>query len=268
MMIGKYIACLLVLGLCLRAMGQPGVSALQGPARPGEETKGIAVVELFTSEGCSSCPPADELMSKINAAERKRGTGVILLTFHVDYWDRLGWPDRFGSADATKRQRDYAAAMRKESVYTPQVVVNGTTECIGSDEEKVYRAIRVARQTVAATEVTARATLEPDAKETPPKPRTLTIDYAAPTVPSGAVAWAFLVEDGLSTQVKAGENSGKTLRHDRVVRAMASEPARAEGKLTLTIPADASVSMLGVAIVIQDVQTRRVLGAAECEVPR
>ena len=94
----------------------------------------VAVVELFTSEGCSSCPPADVLLSKLSAETAKSGSGVYYLAFHVDYWDRLGWPDRFASADYTARQRAYAAAAGTRQVYTPQAVVNGAGKgFVGSD---------------------------------------------------------------------------------------------------------------------------------------
>src|SRR6187402_1594915 len=91
---------------------------------------GFAVVELYTSEGCSSCPPADELVSKIQ--KESNGQPVYILAFHVDYWNRLGWKDVFGDAAYSKRQNDYAQYLKLPSVYTPQIVVNGKKEFVGS----------------------------------------------------------------------------------------------------------------------------------------
>lgn len=252
-------ALAVVMGMVAAAAGQEP-AALTGPARHVEEPKGVAVVEMFTSEGCNSCPPADEVMSRLHASNRRNGaTGVILLSFHVDYWDRLGWVDRFATAAGTKRQREYAA-LRGQRPYTPQAVINGTAECIGSDEGKVMEEIRAARRTASATQVTARAAVETKAGEG----AVVTVAYTAPTAPAGAVAWAFVVEDGIKSEVKAGENKGRTLRHDRVVRGMGSESAKVEGKIAVAVPGDAAIG--GVVVVIQDAKTMKVLGAAETEV--
>src|SRR5882757_7431762 len=95
-------------------------------------SKGFAVVELSTSEGCSSCPPADELVEKIQK-DNKNGK-IYILAFHVDYWDHQGWKDRFSDREFSNRQRQYAGWLNLQTVYTPQIVVNGTTEYVGSDQ--------------------------------------------------------------------------------------------------------------------------------------
>ena len=101
--------------------------------------KGFAVVELFTSEGCSSCPPADDLLAKIQ--HDYKDSLVYVLAWHVDYWDHLGWRDRFSDHLFTNRQRWYADLLHVRSIYTPQVVVNGTTEYVGSKREPILKAI-------------------------------------------------------------------------------------------------------------------------------
>jgi len=103
------------------------------------EDKGFAVVELFTSEGCSSCPPADQLVAKIEKEVKDRP--VYILAYHVDYWNRAGWKDGFSSADYSKRQQDYAAYLHIQQVYTPQIVVNGRMEFVGSEEAVLRGAI-------------------------------------------------------------------------------------------------------------------------------
>ena len=101
---------------------------------------GFAVVELFTSEGCSSCPPADELVARIQ--KENSDQPVYILSFHVDYWNNLGWKDPFSSAAYSKRQKEYANRLNLQSIYTPQVIVNGRTEFVGSDEGKMLNAIK------------------------------------------------------------------------------------------------------------------------------
>ena len=101
------------------------------------------VLELFTSEGCSSCPPADELLSKLGSSS----TGVIPLAYHVDYWDSVGWSDPFSSGQWTARQTVYVRAMKLSGAYTPQIVINGRWQCVGSDPGAIARAIAAARAT-------------------------------------------------------------------------------------------------------------------------
>src|SRR6516165_3499017 len=108
---------------------------------PAEAVERPVVVELFTSEGCSSCPPADALL-----AELATRSDLLALSFHVDYWDRLGWKDPFSSAMATRRQDRYARLLGLDAVYTPQVVVDGHWQTVGSDREAVAQAVAQARR--------------------------------------------------------------------------------------------------------------------------
>ncbi|MBL4674763.1 MAG: DUF1223 domain-containing protein, partial [Mucilaginibacter sp.] len=113
--------------------------------------KGFAVVELFTSEGCSSCPPADAVVEKIE--KEMNGQPVYILAYHVDYWNRLGWKDVFSSADYSKRQNTYANWLNLSSVYTPQIVVNGKTEFVGSQEGTLRNAINTGLKQPAQTDL-------------------------------------------------------------------------------------------------------------------
>ncbi len=113
------------------------------------------IVELFTSEGCSSCPPADDVLTRLDRDQPVPGVEVIALSEHVDYWNQLGWKDRFSSALFSRRQEDYGKIFRLESVYTPQMVVNGQTQVVGSDWADATKAIRAAAQAPRASVIMA-----------------------------------------------------------------------------------------------------------------
>ena len=116
------------------------LSGATRPASHADPGQGFALVELYTSEGCSSCPPADELAA---ALPKSYPSGVYLLSFHVDYWDRLGWKDPFSNAEYTRRQKEYNTALvpMLNSIFTPQVIINGKMELVGSDEPRIRAAI-------------------------------------------------------------------------------------------------------------------------------
>jgi hypothetical protein len=162
------------------------------------------VVELFTSEGCSSCPPADALLADLAARP-----DVLALSFHVDYWDRLGWKDPYSSADATRRQHGYADLLGLPTVYTPQIVVDGKWQAVGSDRAGVEQALGAARRS--REEV----------------PVALAVDQGKAHImlgPSGDGVGATLLLIGFDrrhvTAVARGENSGRTLPHVDVVRSI------------------------------------------------
>lgn len=211
------LALLAAAALAAAALPSP-FAAEPPPPAPG----GVAVVELFTSQGCSSCPPADDVLAAIGDEP-----GVVALAWHVDYWDRLGWPDPFAAPAHTRRQAIYAEALGDASLYTPQIVVNGAAGFVGSDARKARAAIAAARARPAAARLTAR--VERDG-------RRWTVHPKLTGAPPDAVILAALAESGLAVEVKRGENAGRTLRHDHVVRAFATGGA---GKpITLTAPAE------------------------------
>lgn len=203
----------------------------------------FAVVELFTSEGCSSCPPADKFLSELVADAQKTGKRVFPLAFHVDYWNRLGWTDPFSSAQFSDRQRAYAGKFGIRSAYTPQMIVNGSEEFVGSDRERAKRAIDAVLRRPATVEVKLRW-------------HDGTVEYEVTGAPSGSVLNLAIVERDLVTNVKSGENSGRTLRHDNVVRVFVSKPT---GKGAATLPATPNASVIGY---VQDAGKLTVLGAA------
>jgi len=185
----------------------------------------IAVVELFTSEGCSSCPPADELLTRITAEAEAAHREVFTLSFHVDYWDRLGWKDPFSSSSYSDRQRQYAGVMDLSGVYTPQAVVNGSYEVVGSDESKLNDAVAKALSIGAAASFTKlESTHTADQK--------LSIRYGLKGSFKDCDIHFALVSKQESTAVRRGENSGRRLTHTHVVRQFISTPAAAEGEVS------------------------------------
>lgn len=274
------------------APDKPGAS----PAAPQQPTSKPApnpvIVELFTSEGCSSCPPADRLLAELAAQAQKDHTGVIFLAFHVDYWDHLGWKDPFASADFTARQRGYSKVFNEKSVYTPQMVVNGRTGFVGSDRAKAREAIAAAGKRAPTLIITLdpAPTWPANAKSDDHKSggkesggaQPINISWsvttiAAPastttkaptTIPPSRINFA-LVESNLATDVKRGENAGSKLKHDRVVRAFTHadlKPDSAAGKAALTPPPGAVPANCSIVAWIEDSKTMAVLAAAEAPI--
>jgi hypothetical protein len=243
-----------------------------GSGAPQAPADRAAVVELFTSQGCSSCPPADRLLSKLSSDPRFQGK-VIPLSFHVDYWNGIGWQDPFSSARWSDRQKQYAGRVfHSNRIYTPQVVVNGRSECVGNSETEVLRRVSDAL----AAEPAARLTLAVD----PPSPdgrlRVKVGAKIARAVSSGNLdLWVAVTESGLATEVKAGENASRLLRNDRVVRRLEKAltlPAVAgsekSGEVVLGIDKRWKADALGVAAFLQDPATLAIVGAASREVGR
>jgi len=235
-------------------LAAPGASC---SAESGAQT--AALVELYTSEGCDSCPPADRWLSASFPPD-KTEAGVIALAFHVDYWDRLGWKDRFASPAWTARQYALAHAARSSLVYTPQVLLQGR-------DFPDWRATPKAMAAVAAANARpARATIKVQAE---PREGAIAVKATA-RVPGaadrgGTVLFVGLADSGLVSEVKAGENAGKKLRHDHVVRALRDGvPVDRNGSVAadvvLPFPAEAGTAATVVAFV-QNVDSGDVLQA-------
>lgn len=219
-----------------------------GAPAPAADKTGFAVVELFTSEGCSSCPPADKLLADLAAEARRAGKPIYFLAFHVDYWNNLGWTDPFSDAAYSQRQRDCAAAFKTDSIYTPQMIVNGRTEFVGSDRATATRAIQAALAKPAACAIDLKSTF--DAKS-----KTVTIDYKINNAPANSKLNLALVESGLSTNVPRGENAGRTLPHSKVVRAFKTVdvPAGGAGRIPLPIGPTMNLDQAEVVAYVQSI---------------
>jgi hypothetical protein len=190
----------------------PSLAALVLLGAPFAEAQRVPVLaELFTSEGCSSCPPADQLLQRIDQLQPISGAQVLVLGEHVDYWDQLGWRDPFSSAQFTRRQQQYSHALGGE-VYTPQLVVDGREQVLGSDATAVRDAVAraAAKPKIPVHIVTAKRD-NADAL--------LTVSVAA--LPKGrAEVWAAIADESARSSVTRGENAGRALSHVAVVRSL------------------------------------------------
>ena len=222
--------------------------ALAGAARAGD--RGIPVlVELFTSEGCSSCPPADALLARLVREQPIPGVEVVALSEHVDYWDSLGWKDRFSSPAFTDRQSGYASRLGRHNVYTPQAVVDGRTDVVGTDE----RGLRSASQAAAAEpHGTLSARREGSA---------LRIEATLPTH-HGAEVLLAAVEESASSRVERGENAGRTLSHTSVVRSLTRVGETAAAAWTGRVELQPEQARLRLVLFVQERGSRRVLASA------
>ena len=219
----------------------------------------VILAELFTSQGCSSCPPADRLLSSIDELAAG-GAVVIPLAFHVDYWDDLGWKDPFSTAEWTERQQRYAARVSGGRVYTPMLVVQGRAHMVGSSKGEIADALRAAARAAADG-----ATIAGQASA----PGRIAIEAAAGD--SAAGAFLALVESGIDTRVTRGENSGRVLRNDFIVRRLARPfqlAARERKSETVDLAIDPAWrrDRLAVVLFLQDPQSLAIRAVARATV--
>ncbi len=187
------------------------------PNKPNEPTEPVnnknkqpVLVELFTSEGCSSCPSADRVLAQLDKDQANPNAEIITLSLHVDYWDNIGWKDQFSSSLYSQRQAAYGRALRLDSNYTPQMVVDGQTEFVGSNMSNANKAI-----TDNAKNIKANVELSNAGNN---------LKVKISDIPNHENATVFLAiaEDNLATSVKGGENSGRKLEHSSVARELKS----------------------------------------------
>ena len=261
------LACGVVMAVGLAAWG-PRTSKAAAAADGGtSSTAPVPVlVELFTSEGCSSCPPADLLLTRLAAERTIDGVEIVPLAFHVDYWNRLGWTDRFSAPAFTDRQQRYAAAWKTDRVYTPQAVVDGRVEFVGTDAERALAALaesgarpraRVALEVLPAADPGARR-------------RTMNVAVAPPARATfSAEVLLAVAEDGLVSQVTAGENANRRLEHTGVVRSLTRIGRVGKGAalrldaVAIDVDAAWTPAALRAVVIVQDERTREVHGVAQ-----
>jgi hypothetical protein len=246
-----------------------GAFFLAGRTRPASAIpppvpNAIVIAELFTSEGCSSCPPADELLTRLTQQQPLAGVTILGMGEHVDYWNRLGWSDPFSSAAFSERQAQYAARLPNSAggPYTPQLVIDGSLEEVGSYADAVTSKIaQAAARPKAAVNVTVLRS----------KDESLKIQIRVEVPPEGATrepadVVIAITEDNISSDVRRGENSGRHLQHSSVVRSMQAAgtlkaPLREwSGTASVTTLPDWKLADLKVIGFLQEQHSRRIVG--------
>lgn len=213
----------------------------------------VVVLELFTSQGCSSCPPADQALQDLTQQAAKAGQAVYGLSFHVDYWDRLGWRDPFSSKQFTDRQRQYDRALQSQT-YTPQLVINGQEDVIGGQRGRIQQAIQTIQKQPASAFIGVDGRVSQDAKQ-------VTVNYELSASGPYRVNVA-LVQKEAKTSVQNGENGGRTLVNTNVVRQFKTiETATTSGSVTLPFPTGLTTDQTAVLVYVQRTDTGQVVGA-------
>jgi len=213
-------------------------------------SKGFALLELYTSEGCSSCPPADELLGKIQNEYKDKN--VYVLAYHVDYWDKQGWKDIFSNADFTKRQYDYAQFMGKEPIYTPQVIINGKTDYIGSQETSLRNGIKLALSKPAAVDLSLETKQQNDK---------LSLNYSINGTFKNSHLLIAVVQKSAKSNVKRGENAHRVLSHYQIVQRLQTIDLKvAKGNSTITLPKNFNTQDFEIIGFVQDIKSGAILG--------
>ncbi|KAF2337469.1 DUF1223 domain-containing protein [Flavobacterium nitrogenifigens] len=214
-------------------------------------SKGFALLELYTSEGCSSCPPADELLGRIQNEYRDKN--VYVLAYHVDYWDKQGWKDIFSNADFTKRQYDYAQFLGKEPIYTPQVIINGKTDYIGSQETSLRNGIKSAL---------SKPTLASLNLEASQNANSLSVNYNVEGTSKNSRLLLAVVQKEAKSNVKRGENANRVLTHYQIVRNLQSVDLNKikKGTATISLPKNYNAQDFEIIGFVQDMNSGAILG--------
>ena len=206
----------------------PAAVAIVGKTSSKEPETGFAMIELFTSEGCSSCPAADQLVEKI--VEENKGKRVYIASYHVDYWDRLGWKDQFSKPDYSSYQYAYAKQFKLRSVYTPQIVVNGQSEFVGSNS--------IALRTAISNKLNSKETARLQLEKLEAAAGRCGVHYSLEGAGAAAGLTFVLLQKKALVQIKAGENGGRNLSHINIVRDVKTlPPGKFSGDFFLPIPA-------------------------------
>ncbi len=250
----------------LSCMGFGACLVIRGQGRQAAAGREPVVVELFTSEGCSSCPPADALLAELDAKQPLGSAEIIAIEEHVDYWDELGWKDPYSSSTWTARQNDYAGTLHNGSAYTPQMVVDGTTGFVGSRGGTARQEIEKA-----ATNRKARVEIsQVSPVENKSVALKVSIEKSLSVSPKDtAEVIVAITESGLRSSVKGGENNGKDLQHSPVLREFRvigtigkSGEEGFTAQPAVKLDAKWNVANLRAVVFIQEKKSRRILGAA------
>ena len=230
-----------------------GVTALGQNNPVKKAVKGFALLELYTSEGCSSCPPADELMGRIQS--EYQGDNVYVLAYHVDYWDRQGWKDVFSNADYTKRQYDYAKFLGKEPIYTPQLIINGRADYIASQETLVRNGIKSALSKPVTTDLSLEASQTNN---------NLNVNYNIEGTFKNNDLLIAIVQKAAKSNVKRGENANRILSHYQIVHHLHSVNLKnKKGTVSIHLPKSFNENDFEVIGFVQDKNNGAISGATK-----
>jgi len=262
------VALSLSLALCAFCLGFDSHAKAQTAA--AEPSRKPVVVELFTSEGCSTCPPADALLQKLQEQQPIAGADVIALEEHVDYWNSLGWTDPYSSAEYTQRQAAYAIALKNQE-YTPQMVVDGRAQFIGSSERDAAMEIGKAARSVQTDVTIASSKTDPKGSQE----FSVAVGKLVANTPGDvAEVWLAVTEDGLESSVNRGENSGQRLHHAATLRSLrkigVADPNKTPSSFTgdprLKLDSHWNAEKLRVVVFVQEKKSRVILGAASAKI--
>lgn len=274
------VACLIITASLAVAIFQKSVSARRSedpsdarryePNRDPSAPPVPVIVELFTSEGCSSCPPADALLMQLESEQPVPGVEVVALEEHVDYWNDLGWVDPFSSSELTQRQQRYAETFGHGSSYTPQMVVDGQWEFVGSRSNQARNTIAEAAKYAQSEVAISRAGSGPDG----PSEWNITVQRLEPASSSDtAEVWLAVTETRLHSNVERGENAGRDLPHAAVVRQLIKlgtvdlhKDPLFSSTAKLNLRPEWNRQNLRVVAFVQQKKSRHIVGAASAKV--
>lgn len=217
------------------------------------EKKSFAVMELFTSQGCSSCPAADKILETYVLQKDEQ---IIPLSFHVDYWNRLGWVDPFSNQKYTQRQNEYALKFNLESVYTPQLIINGQKQLVGSDKDKIAEMVPDTLNEIPPININIIKTKTNDSR--------IIIDYTVDLFVANTNIYAALVQDKAFTQIKAGENTGIKMYNYNIVRDFSSNQFKSKtGTCVLQLPPGNTTAGFHIVLFIQEKGYGKIIAVAQ-----
>lgn len=220
----------------------------------GGSDKSFVVIELFGSEGCSSCPPADEILRSWTAAAKTQGKNIFTLSFHVDYWNYLGWADPFSNSQFTQRQYEYAKVLPSSSVYTPQMIINGTHAFVGSNKSLAQKYVDQYLQVVPNNKITLSISGN--------DPNLIEVSYQCREWMADTVLNVALVENDLESKPTRGENAGRQLKHANVVREFRTISfQQKDGKVVFTKPKTNDLNRFSIMAYLQRKSNMNIIAA-------
>jgi hypothetical protein len=246
------IGVVLATGIAAFLSSEPGTE--KDPTIPTSSGRSFAVIELFTSQGCSSCPAADQLLNSVIEEAAAKGEPIFGLSFHVSYWDYLGWKDPYASSKYNVRQGNYVNKLKAGNAYTPQMVVNGKAEFVGSSRKEADDAIKTALSEPSGYSLKASAAENGGE---------LTAKYALDKAPDQTLINFALVKKEVENHVARGENKGRTLTHKNVVVAFQTVAAEAAGEVSLLLPKEFEAEDSSVIIYLQNKNDLAIIAACQ-----